>query len=106
MKYRLAAGLLILCLIPANICQGAGRKGILDGDTMIEKRIKGSAKIKPKKERLKKTPKGKNCRKGIAKKKIKVENASLYVQVARKKGRDGIKEEVFENWEKEIMQTE
>ena len=67
MRYRLAAGLLLVCLIPANICQGAAEKGILNGDTKIEKRTKGNVKIKPKKGRLKKTPKGRKRRKGIAK---------------------------------------
>lgn len=104
MRFRLAAWLLLVCLIPANVCQGMTVKGILDGDTKIEKGTKGSVKIKPKKGRLKKTPKGKKSRKGTAKKKIKVEMASVLSQnpMAKGKGRDGIKEEVYENREKEI----
>ena len=97
MRYRLAAGLLLVCLIPANICQGAAEKGILNGDTKIEKRTKGNVKIKPKKGRLKKTPKGRKRRKGIAK-------VSMPIQVAVVKGRDGIKQEVYESWEKEMTE--
>ena len=89
MRYRLAAGLLLVCLIPANICQGAAEKGILNGDT--------------KKGRLKKTPKGRKRRKGIAKV-IKVEIVSMPIQVAVVKGRDGIKQEVYESWEKEMTE--
>ena len=95
MRYRLAAGLLLVCLIPANICQGAAGKGILNGDTKIEKRTKGNVKLKPKKGRLKKTPKGKV---------IKVEIVSMPIQVAVVKGRDGIKQEVYESWEKEMTE--
>ena len=64
MRYRLAAGLLLVCLIPANICQGVAEKGILNGDTKIEKRTKGNVKIKPKKGRLKKRQKGESAEKG------------------------------------------
>ena len=103
MRYRLAAGLLLVCLILANICQGAAEKGILNGDTKIEKRTKGNVKIKPKKGRLKKTPKGRKHRKGIAKV-IKVEIVSMPIQVAVVKGRDGIKQEVYESWEKEMTE--
>ena len=103
MRYRLAAGLLLVCLIPANICQGAAGKGILNGDTKIEKRTKGNVKIKPKKGRLKKTPKGRKRRKGIAKV-IKVEIVSMPIQVAVVKGRDGIKQEVYESLEKEMTE--
>ena len=95
MRYRLAAGLLLVCLIPANICQGAAGKGILNGDTKIEKRTKGNVKLKPKKGRLKKTPKAKV---------IKVEIVSMPIQVAVVKGRDGIKQEVYESWEKEMTE--
>ena len=92
MRYRLAAGLLLVCLIPANICQGAAGK-----------RTKGNVKIKPKKGRLKKTPKGRKRRKGITKV-IKVEIVSMPIQVAVVKGRDGIKQEVYESWEKEMTE--
>lgn len=106
LKFRLAAELLFVCLIPANVCQGMTAKGILDGDTKIEKGTKGNVKIRPKKGkgRLKKTPKGKKSRKGIAKV-IKVEIASMPIQVAVVKGRDGIKQEVYESWEKEIPEN-
>ncbi|CDD34546.1 unknown [Roseburia sp. CAG:309] len=106
LKFRLAAELLLVCLIPANVCQGMTAKGILDGDTKIEKGTKGNVKIRPKKGkgRLKKTPKGKKSRKGIAKV-IKVEIASMPIQVAVVKGRDGIKQEVYESWEKEIPEN-
>ena len=98
MRYRLAAGLLLVCLIPANICQGAAGKGMLNGDTKIEKRTKA------KKGRLKKTPKGRKHRKGVAKV-IKVEIASMPIQVAVVKGGDGIKQEVYESWEKEMTEN-
>lgn len=106
LRFRLAAELLLVCLIPANVCQGMTAKGILDGDTKIEKGTKGNVKIRPKKGRLKKTPKGKKSRKGTVKKKMKVESVSVLtqMQMAKGKGRDGIKEEVYESWEKEIRE--
>ena len=55
------------------------------------------------KGRLKKTPKGRKRRKGIAKV-IKVEIVSMPIQVAVVKGRDGIKQEVYESWEKEMTE--
>lgn len=109
LRFRLAAELLLVCLIPANVCQGMTAKGILDGDTKIEKGTKGNVKIRPKKGkgRLKKTPKGKKSRKGTVKKKMKVESVSVLTQMkmAKGKGRDGIKQEVYESWEKEIPEN-
>ena len=100
MRCRLAAGLLLVCLIPANICQGAAGKGILNGDTKIEKRTKGNVKIKPKKGGIRKTPKLLKHKKGMMKKGKKVECISGKVRLVSGKGVDGIKKEVYERWEK------
>ena len=100
MKYRLAAGIPCVCLIPANVCVGAAGKGMLDGDTKIIRIKKGNMKIKPKKGGIKKTPKLLKHKKGMMKKGKKVECISGKVRLVSGKGVDGIKKEVYERWEK------
>ncbi|HBZ64693.1 MAG TPA: hypothetical protein DEO89_08915 [Lachnospiraceae bacterium] len=102
MKYRLAAGILCACLIPANVCVGAAGKGMLDGDTKIIGTKKGNMKIRPKKGGIKKTPKLLKHKKGMIKKGKKVEGISGKVCLKSGKGVDGIKKEVYERWEKSM----
>ncbi|MGN1206351.1 MAG: hypothetical protein ACI4SQ_05115 [Eubacterium sp.] len=102
MKYQFAVGVLLIGLIPANVCYGAAGKRISDGDTKIQFTKKGNVEIRPKKGRIKKTPKILKYKKGMSKKYKKVECISMKVGLEGRKGADGIKKEVYERWEKQM----